>query len=96
MIDDSERLENLSNLFKLLGDPTRLKILSSLRPGEKCVHEIAGELGLGQTVVSHHLRHLKSARLVCSRREGKHIFYRLDDRHVEILIEMGLQHIEEG
>lgn len=96
MMDDPASYEKLAELFKALGDPTRLRILSRLRGGEVCVHELCETLDMSQTAVSHQLGYLRTRKLVKSRRDGKHIYYCLDDKHVEILFEMGLEHIDEG
>ncbi|MCQ2551091.1 MAG: metalloregulator ArsR/SmtB family transcription factor [Clostridia bacterium] len=85
----------LAELYKVLGDSNRIRILYSLMDDELCVGDIAGSLGLSQSLVSHQLRTLKDAKLVKNRREGKTIFYSLDDEHVRMILAMGLQHVEE-
>ncbi|MDD6160178.1 MAG: metalloregulator ArsR/SmtB family transcription factor [Oscillospiraceae bacterium] len=90
-----ERLYDLAELFKVFGDSTRIKILYALFEAEMCVCDIAQLLGLTQSAVSHQLRVLKNARLVKPRREGKTVFYSLDDDHVRGMIEQGMEHIEE-
>lgn len=85
----------LSKVFKVLGNTTRVKILSALSERELCVHDLAILLGISQSAVSHQLRKLKDARIVKFRKRGREIFYSLDDEHVEKLLEMGIEHVEE-
>ena len=85
----------LTELFRLFGDSTRLRILYVLFESELCVCDIAVLLGLTQSAISHQLRALKSARLVKSRREGKTVFYSLADDHVKTIINQGLDHVKE-
>ncbi len=91
-----ELLGRLGELFKVFGDPTRIKILYSLFEAELCVCAIAELLEMEQSAISHQLRVLKDARLVKSRREGKTVFYSLADDHVELIIAQGYNHITEG
>jgi len=95
MLNDYE-IERLSYLFKILGDPTRIKILSPLDKKELCVNDIADKLNISVSAVSHQLNNLKVAKLVKSRRDGKNIYYTLDDDHVEKLFENALEHIRHG
>ena len=88
-------LEKLAELFKVLGDLTRVRILSLLSGGEVCVQELADRLDMEQPAISHQLRHLRAARLIKGRRVGKHIYYSLDDEHVEKIFKMGCEHIAE-
>lgn len=90
-----ETLYDLAELFKVFGDSTRIKILYALFECELCVCDIAHLLGVTQTAVSHQLRVLKSNKLVKFRREGKIIFYSLSDDHVRLIINQGIEHIEE-
>lgn len=92
---DDEILYDLAELFKVFGDSTRIKILYSLFETELCVYDIARLLNLSQSSVSHQLRILKTSKLVKFRREGKSIFYSLDDDHVREIISMGMEHVEE-
>lgn len=87
---------DLASLFKALGDPTRVRILSALLGAEVCVNDLAAALGMGQSAVSHQLSYLRELRLVTVRREGKHVFYRLDDDHVHGLLAQGLDHVTHG
>lgn len=90
-----EILYDLAELFKVFGDSTRIKILYAMFETELCVNDIAGLLGLSQSSVSHQLRILKTSKLVKFRREGKSIFYSLDDEHVRSILSMGMEHVEE-
>ena len=84
----------LTEIFKLLGDPTRLKILLALKEEELCVCDLAVLLGVSRSAVSHQLRLLKATRLVKLRREGKIAYYSLDDTHISELIEVAMEHME--
>lgn len=90
-----EVLYDLAELFKVFGDSTRIRILYALVESELCVGDIALMLQLGQSAVSHQLKILKDAKLVRFRREGKVIFYALNDDHVRTILNMGMEHIEE-
>ena len=85
----------LALTYKIMGDPTRLKIIMALRGGEMCVCDIAAFLGLSESAVSHQLRRLRESSLVRSRRDGQILYYSLDDSHVLDLVTVGLHHIEE-
>ena len=88
-------IQPLADVFKVLGDPTRLRILRVLMNQEVCVRDIADELGMGQSAVSHQLRILRDARLVQFRRDGKTVYYSLADAHVFTLLDVGLEHVAE-
>lgn len=90
-----EEVYELSELFKVLGDNTRVNILFTLQKGEMCVCDIADVLGMTQSAISHQLRVLKQARIVKYRREGKTVFYSVSDGHVQTILNMGLEHISE-
>ncbi len=90
-----EILYDLAELFRVFGDTTRIKILYALFESELCVNDIAQVVGLSQSAVSHQLRLLKSSKLVKFRREGKAIYYSLDDDHVRSMIALGMEHTEE-
>ena len=94
-IHDSETLRGLSETFKMLGDPTRLKICLALRQRELCVSDLAATVSLSESAVSHQLRLLKALRLVTYRREGKMTYYMLDDEHIHDLIRLGVRHVSE-
>lgn len=87
---------HLADLFSALSDPTRLRIISVLLGGEMSVGEIATQLTMTESAVSHQLRGLRQMRLVRGRREGRQVFYSLDDDHVAKLYRMGLDHVEHG
>lgn len=87
---------DLAELYKIFGDSTRIKILYAMLDAELCVNDIAGRLQMSQSSVSHQLRILKTSKLVKSRRDGKSIFYSLDDEHVRSILSMGMEHIMEG
>ena len=90
-------VDGLAEIFKLLADPTRLRILVTLvEGGELCVHEICARVALSQPAVSHQLRTLRAARLVRSRRAGREVYYALDDEHVVTLLSEGLNHAGHG
>lgn len=92
---DEDVLLDLAELFKIFGDSNRIRILYALSGTELCVSDIAGMLGLSVSAVSHQLRILKASKLVRCRRQGKIIFYMLDDEHVRDIINLGLEHIIE-
>ena len=85
----------LSETFKVLGDTTRVRILDALSRAELCVCDIARLLGLSESAVSHQLRLLRGMRLVRPRRDGRMIYYTLDDQHIVGLFEQGLEHVQE-
>ena len=93
MTDKQESLLKLAELFKILGDPTRLKIVELLLENEMCVNHIAEHMEMGQSAISHQLRVLRQARLVTYRKEGKTAYYSLNDDHVEGLVRMGMEHV---
>lgn len=90
-----EILYDLANLFKIFGEATRIKVLYALLQAEMCVCDIAALLGMTQSSISHQLRVLKQARLVKYRKEGKVVYYSLDDEHVKSIFSQGLTHISE-
>jgi len=90
-----ESLYDLAELFKVFGDSTRIKIIWALFESEMCVCDIAYLLNMSQSAISHQIRVLKQARLVKRRKEGKVVYYSLDDRHVELIFKQGLSHINE-
>ena len=92
---DEDTLYDLSELFRIFGDSTRIRILYALFEAELCVCDIAEVLGMTQSAISHQLRALKNARLVKGRREGKTVFYALADDHVKTIIGQGLDHVAE-
>lgn len=94
-IPEEEVLYELGDFFKLLGDSTRIKILSALFHSEMCVCDIASLFDMTQSAISHQLRVLKQGRLVKYRKSGKVVYYSLDDEHVKEIVEQGLNHITE-
>lgn len=89
----SEQIDDLADLFKIFGDQTRIKILMVLSENESCVNNISDALKMTISAISHQLRILKQFRLVKSRREGKSIYYSLDDEHVQLILDKGIEHI---
>ncbi len=94
-IPNIEILFDLADLFKVFGDSTRLRIMYALSDSEVNVQGIAEALEMDQSTISHQLRVLRNNKLVRARREGKQIYYSLDDDHVKKIIEMGLDHVLE-
>ncbi|MDV3244244.1 MAG: metalloregulator ArsR/SmtB family transcription factor [Nitrososphaerales archaeon] len=88
-------LAQLSDVFQVMSDSNRLKVLHCLSEGEVCVCDLSAVLGLSVSGVSHHLRLLRAMRLVTSRREGKNVYYSLDDAHITKLMKMALEHERE-
>lgn len=88
--------EELAQLFKVLGDHTRIRILNALYHSELCVCDLTSILGMNQSAVSHQLRVLRDAKLVRSRKIGKNVLYTLDDSHVSELLRIGSEHVKEG
>lgn len=86
----------LAETFKVLSDPTRVKILCALSKAELCVCDLSALLGMNESAISHHLRLLKALKLVKYRREGRMAYYSLDDEHIEKLFQQGLEHVEES
>jgi ArsR family transcriptional regulator len=85
----------LAETFRALGDLTRVRMLDALARSELCVQDLAARLHLTESAVSHQLRLLRNMRLVRTRREGRLVFYALDDQHIVGLFEQGLEHVEE-
>jgi DNA-binding transcriptional ArsR family regulator len=88
-------VEGLADTFRVLGDPTRVRILDALSTGELCVCDIASLAGISESAVSHQLRLLRSMRLVRSRRAGRLVYYAVDDHHIVELLYQALTHVEE-
>lgn len=84
----------LADIFKALGDPTRVKIIHTLLQQELCVHDLTLVLEMGQSAVSHQLRYLRNLRIVKRRKAGKTVFYSLDDEHIEQIFVQMLQHMK--
>ena len=92
---DEDTLIDLSELFKVFGDSTRIKILTAPSHGELCVCDLSKLVGMTSSAVSHQLKILRSAKLVSCRRDGKTVFYALADDHVTTIIRQGLEHVNE-
>ncbi|HHT95592.1 MAG TPA: winged helix-turn-helix transcriptional regulator [Clostridiaceae bacterium] len=94
-IPSEDKLYNLSDLFKVFGDKTRIKILYALSVAEMCVCDIASLTRMTQSAISHQLKTLRANKLVKYRKEGKATFYSLADDHVRTILQQGKEHIEE-
>lgn len=94
-IPDADHLQRLADLYKLFGDRTRIGILWALSEAEMCVCDLCALLKMKQPAVSHQLKNLKQARIVKNRREGKVIYYSLDDEHIRNLLNLGMDHVLE-
>lgn len=90
-----DAVQGLAETFNAIGDPTRVRILDALSHGELCVCDLAAVLRLSQSAVSHQLRLLRGIRLVRPRREGRVVFYSLDDQHIISIFRQTLQHVQE-
>ena len=90
---DSETAKRLVGIFRALGDPTRLRLISVLAQREFCVGDLTAALEMEQSAVSHQLSDMRDLQLVRSRKEGRHVYYRLDDEHVYDLFHQGLAHV---
>ena len=94
MLNDEDLFNNLAEFFKILGDTTRVKILSALDKNEMCVCDIANVLSMSKSSISHQLGTLRRSGIVKCKRVGKEVFYMLDDEHVKKVFEIGVEHIE--
>jgi len=92
---EEDKLADVASLFRVLGDSTRIKIVHALFLAEMCVCDIAALLGMTQSSISHQLRVLKQAKLVKYRKEGKVVYYSLDDDHIQNIFDQALLHIDE-
>jgi ArsR family transcriptional regulator, lead/cadmium/zinc/bismuth-responsive transcriptional repressor len=95
-LPDSATVEALSEIFKAVGDPTRLRLLTALAQGELCVCDLAALVGISESAASHQLRLLRTLRLVRARRDGRMVHYRLDDDHIVGLLAQGVDHVTEA
>ena len=93
---DPVDLYELSDLFKLFGDSTRLGILWALSESEMCVCDLCAMLKMKQPAVSHQLKNLKRSRIVKARRDGKIVYYSLEDEHIRKLLNLGMEHTQES
>jgi len=94
-LPDEREINAMANTFKALDDPTRLQILVLLSQQELCVHDLADAISVSISAVSHHLRMLRNLKLVKYRKQGKQVFYALDDEHIENLIVAAREHVNE-
>lgn len=90
-----DEIVDLADLFKNFSDSSRIKIMFTISNNELCVQDIANAVSMTQSAVSHQLRVLKTSRLVKSRKEGKEVYYSLDDEHITDIFNKGLEHIRE-
>jgi len=90
-----DELQQLATIYQVLGDPSRLKIVMALRREEMCVCDLAALTGISESAVSHQMRRLKDLSLVKTRRDGQVVYYALDDKHVVLLLDIGLRHVRE-
>lgn len=95
LLPDGE-IMNMAMMFKMLADPTRLKIINALMVSEMCVQDLTAALEMTQSAVSHQLAALRNARLIRYRRDGKQLYYSLDDEHISLLFNQCLIHAREG
>jgi DNA-binding transcriptional ArsR family regulator len=91
----AQELDRMAQIYKLLGDPSRLKIVLALRRQEMCVCDLAALTGISESGVSHQLRRFKDLELVKNRRDGQVVYYALDDKHVALLLDIALRHVRE-
>lgn len=96
MLLEESTAAQVAELFSTLGDTTRVRIIAALASDELNVSELTAQVGLTHSAISHHLRHLRQMRLVSVRRDGRHIYYHLDDEHVKELFRCGLDHVRHG
>ncbi len=94
-IENTDKIDEMCDFFKSLSDPTRMKIVLTISSGEICVNDIAAKINMTKSAVSHQLAYLKRLRLIKSRKEGKEVFYSLDDEHVNLLINSAWEHVNE-
>ncbi len=93
-LPDERVFQELAETFRVLSDPGRVRLISALlEAGELCVCDLAAVTGLSQTACSHNLRLLRSSRLVRYRKQGRNVYYSLDDAHIRVLLDVGLQHV---
>ena len=91
----AQTVEALAETFRMLGDPTRVRIVDALSEGQLCVHDLADRVGISESAVSHQLRLMRAQRIVRGRREGRCVYYTLDDQHILSLFQQGLRHVTE-
>jgi DNA-binding transcriptional ArsR family regulator len=91
-----DHVQSVADTFRVLGDPTRVRIIDALGVGEKCVQDLATYVGISESAVSHQLRLLRTMRLVRVRREGRQAFYAVDDHHILELLHQARTHVQEA
>ena len=91
----AETAQALAETFRVLGDPTRIRLIAAMAVAERCVGDLSALVGMSESAVSHQLRMLRAARLVRTRRAGRQVFYTLDDAHILTLFQQGLSHVHE-
>ncbi|MDU3191953.1 MAG: metalloregulator ArsR/SmtB family transcription factor [Finegoldia magna] len=94
-LPDDELIADLSDMFKIFGDQTRVKILMALESGELCVCDIAAVMNMSQSAISHQLRVLKQSNIVKTRRQGKVVYYSISDDHVKEIFDIAMVHVQE-
>ena len=94
-LPDDELIADLSDMFKIFGDQTRVKILMALESGEMCVCDIAAVMDMSQSAISHQLRVLKQSNIVKTRRQGKVVYYSISDNHVKEIFDIAIVHVQE-
>ena len=94
-LPDDELIADLSDMFKIFGDQTRMKILMALESGELCVCDIAAVMNMSQSAISHQLRVLKQSNIVKTRRDGKVVYYSISDEHVKDIFDIAMIHVQE-
>lgn len=90
-----DNIMELSDFFKIMGDSTRLQLLMSLRQSEMCVSDLANVLDMTKSAVSHQLKALRLSKLIKQRKEGKNVYYSLDDEHIQSILDMAWEHLNE-
>jgi DNA-binding transcriptional ArsR family regulator len=93
-LPDERTSQRLAETFRVLSDPGRVRLIVALLEGELCVCDLAAVTGLSETACSHHLRLLRSARLVRYRKQGRNVYYAIDDAHIRLLLDVTLQHLD--
>lgn len=94
-LGDARGIPGTAEIFAVLGDPTRVRVLTALRSGELCVSDLAVTTGVNRSTISHQLRVLRAHRLVERRRDGKVVYYMIADAHIELLLDMASAHVGE-
>ncbi len=93
---DEHRAAHVAELFRAFSDTSRVRILSALIAGEMNIQALAGAVGISESAVSHHMRGLRQMRMVQARRDGKEVYYRVEDEHIIVLFQQGVKHVQTG